>query len=149
MTRFFRHGELPLVIMALLTRQPMHAYQMLGALDDLFGDAYEPSTGTVYPAVAALEEAGLIAGEAHERRTVYHLTPLGKEALEDRQDQLARLELRTGVRTQDQDLDATLVRFTEAVRALAGHVQRTTIERVLTTALGRLEHAATKETSRS
>jgi DNA-binding PadR family transcriptional regulator len=89
----------------------MHGYQVLGELDRLFGGEYEPSTGTVYPAVTALEEEGLIVGEDDGRRTTYRLAPSGTAALEHRREALAALEVRTGVRVRpDEDLDAVLAR---------------------------------------
>src|SRR5947209_17173109 len=97
-TRFFRHGELPLVLLALVRERPMHGYQMMAELTRLFAPAYRPSPGTVYPAIDALEAEGLIAGEDVASRTVYRLTDVGRGALEDRFEKLAEIELRTGAR---------------------------------------------------
>ncbi|EUA73856.1 hypothetical protein I540_0264 [Mycobacteroides abscessus subsp. bolletii 1513] len=39
MARFFRHGELPLVLLALLAQRPMHGYELMSELSRLFGPA--------------------------------------------------------------------------------------------------------------
>ena len=116
-SRFFRHGELALVVLALLERQPMHGYQLIAELEALFGDDYEPSTGTVYPAVRALADEGLVASSEQGRRAVYSLTAVGRRALDKRSEQLASLELRTGVRIRDAaELDRLLVRARDAAK---------------------------------
>src|SRR5947208_16612159 len=109
--RFFRHGELPLVLLALLADRPMHGYEVMSELTRLFGPAYRPSPGTVYPAVDALEAEGLLDGDAHDGRTTYRTTEAGDEALAERADALAALEQRTGVRVRESDsLEPTLAR---------------------------------------
>jgi DNA-binding PadR family transcriptional regulator len=121
--RFFRHGELHLVILVLLTGRPLHGYELMGELTRLFGPAYQPSPGSVYPAVKALAEEGLIAPEADGERTRYRATAVGERAVADRRDDLMRLEERTGVRLGgDDDLEHALDRFGARVRAVAGRV---------------------------
>lgn len=118
--RFFRHGELPLVILALLDRRPMHTYQLLAELDRLFGDEYEPSTGSVYPAVSLLRSEGLLEADTRGSRAVNRLTERGRRALSSRRDDLAGLEIRTGVRLQDTaSVEAVLDGFVRRVRHLA------------------------------
>jgi DNA-binding PadR family transcriptional regulator len=135
-TRFFRHGELALVVLALLERQPMHGYQLIAELEALFGDAYEPSTGTIYPAVRALADEGLVSGSDDGRRAVYSLTAVGRRALDKRSEQLAALELRTGARIRRAgELDRLLVRARDA----AVHVDEEKALVVLTRAVEELE----------
>jgi DNA-binding PadR family transcriptional regulator len=130
--RFFRHGELPLVILSLLERKPMHSYQLLVELQYLFTDDYEPSTGTVYPAVTALKEQGLISSSKGGSPTVYTLTDTGRKVLQERRELLAELELRTGARIlANGSIDSALGRFSAKVHSLAGHLDVDTIEDVL------------------
>lgn len=140
--RFFRHGELPLVILALLDRRPMHTYQLLAELDRLFGDDYEPSTGSVYPAVSALRSEDLVTSDARGLRQVNRLTPRGRRALVARRADLAGLEVRTGVRLGDgESLDAVLDGFVGRVRHLAPRVDPRQLSAVLdraTAELGRI-----------
>jgi DNA-binding PadR family transcriptional regulator len=118
--RFFRHGELPLVILALLERQPMHGYQILVELEELFGEAYEPSTGTIYPAITALAEERLIVMHKIGRLKTYRLTDLGRKALAKRADKLADLELRTDTRIRSNgSVESMVDRYTSQIRTLA------------------------------
>src|SRR3954453_5414732 len=96
--RFFRHGELPLVVLAMLADRPMHGYELMSELTRLFGPRYRPSPGSVYPALEALEAERLLEGETDSGRNTYRATEAGLEALEGRAADLAALELRTGVR---------------------------------------------------
>lgn len=129
--RFFRHGELPLVLLALLDERPMHGYELMGELARIF-PLYRPSPGSVYPAIDALEAEGLVDGEDQGGRTVYRNTRVGRRALEDRRDMLARLEVRTGTRIGQRDpLDSTLDRFSSRVRALSGRLDMARLEELL------------------
>ncbi|MDQ8045477.1 MAG: PadR family transcriptional regulator [Solirubrobacteraceae bacterium] len=123
--RFFRHGELPLVLLALLDETPRHGYEIMAELTRLFGPRYRPSPGSIYPAIEALEAEGLIRGKQTGDRVVYRPTTLGADALETRAEMLAALELRTGVHVggpTSQSLDAMLTRFKARLAPLSGHV---------------------------
>ena len=58
---------------------------MIEALRQATGGRLDMATGTIYPALRRLEEAGLIAGSwsvvAGRRRRDYRLTPAGARAL--------------------------------------------------------------------
>jgi DNA-binding PadR family transcriptional regulator len=137
--RFFRHGELALVVLALLERSPMHGYQLIAELDALFGDDYEPSTGTVYPAVRAIADEGLVSASEDGRRAVYSLTAVGRRALDKRGEQLAALELRTGTTIRaGADIDRVLVRARDAAK----HVEADKALVILTRAAEELEALA-------
>jgi DNA-binding PadR family transcriptional regulator len=138
--RFFRHGELPLVLLALLDARPMTAYDLMGELRRLFGPRYRPSPGSVYPAVDALEGETLIRGEERRGRTVYTLTDAGSEAFAERRDALAALELRTGARVgRDDSLEPVLARFRARVVPLAGSVDPDRVAAVLDRAAAEIE----------
>jgi DNA-binding PadR family transcriptional regulator len=139
--RFFRHGELPLVVLALLAERPMHGYELMSELSRLFGPRYRPSPGSVYPALEALEAERLLAGEADSGRTTYRATADGAEALEARADDLAALELRTGVCVHGADsLDAALARFKARLSPLAGRIDLAIVEPILERAAAEIEN---------
>src|SRR5882724_7541 len=102
-SRFFRHGELPLVLLTLLSDRPMHGYEVMSELARLFGPRYKPSPGSVYPAVEALEAEGLIDGHTQDGRKTYRATTTGNQAVAKRADALAALEVRTGTRVRDSE----------------------------------------------
>jgi DNA-binding PadR family transcriptional regulator len=141
--RFFRHGELPLVVLALLEREPMHGYQVLGELARVFGDAYEPSAGSVYPAIHALRDEGLVGATTAGRRSVYSLTDLGHQTLRARGEELAALELRTGVRVRlVTSVDGAIDRFATRARLLAPLLDARATEHLLEETSTRLERLA-------
>lgn len=130
--RFFRHGELPLVLLALVAQRPRHGYEIMADLTRLFGPDYRASPGSIYPAIEALEAEALIVGEPLGGKTVYRSTSAGDEALEARAELLAALELRTGVRLARGDsLEPLLARFKARLTPLSGHVDPTAVADVL------------------
>lgn len=121
--RFFKHGELPLVLIALLDQSPRHGYEIMAELKRLFGPRYRPSPGSIYPAIEALQTEGLIVGRAVNDKIVYEPTVHGQRALKDRAEMLAALELRTGVHlAESESLDALLTRFKARLAPLSGHI---------------------------
>lgn len=121
--RFFKHGELPLVLLALVAEHPRHGYEIMSELTRLFGPRYRASPGSVYPAIDALQTEGLIMGEAEADRTVYRITSTGEAALADRAELLAAIELRLDVRlAQGDSLDALLTSFKARLAPLSGRV---------------------------
>lgn len=127
--RFFKHGELPLTLLALVGEHSMHAYELMTELGRRFSPVYAPSPGSIYPAVDALEAEGLIEAIHDGPRTRYRITSVGRAALHKRAEALAALELRTGVRLGERDpVDAALDRFAAHVRELASRVDPAEIE---------------------
>ena len=56
--RMFDHGELRLVVLALLAEQPRHGYEIIKAIEDRLAGSYSPSPGVIYPTLTMLEELG-------------------------------------------------------------------------------------------
>jgi DNA-binding PadR family transcriptional regulator len=59
----------------------MYGYEIIKELKGVFGDVWEPKTGSIYPALRRLETKGLIKTELKEDREFYILTEKGSEAL--------------------------------------------------------------------
>ena len=137
---FFRYGELPLVLLALLEQRSMNGYEMLGELARLFSPGYAPSPGSVYPAVAALSRSGLIGADDDEGKKRYQLTQAGKQALAARQDQLSAMEVRCGVSLPGRsEVEAELRRLEAAVAAVSSHVTPASLLRLLRTATSQVK----------
>lgn len=137
--RFFRSGELHLVLLALIERQPRHGYELMDELSGLFGPDYTPSPGSIYPALTALEDEGLVEPTTQGDRKVFNVTDTGREALTDRAEMLAAVEARTGVGLTGGSLEGALARLTARVRAVAGDVDRAKAERILDEVGNRIE----------
>ena len=120
----------------------MHGYELMGELARLFAPSYQPSPGSVYPCIEALDGAGLIAGAAEGARRVYQLTPAGAEALLRRGHEVAAFEARTGVRISGSgDVEDALDRFAARVRAAAPFLCLATVHEILDAAAERIEGA--------
>jgi DNA-binding PadR family transcriptional regulator len=138
--RFFRHGELPLVLLALLAERPRHGYEIMAELKRLFGPRYRPSPGSVYPAIEALHAEELIDGQAHDGKTTYRVTAAGEQAIEAHRDALAALEVRTGARFGDADsIEPLLDRFRARLAPLSGRVDPQAMAAVLQRAAADIE----------
>jgi PadR family transcriptional regulator len=78
-------GHLDGLLLACLEAEPRHGYAIMEALRAGSGGQFDLPTGTVYPALRRLEQAGLIRGtwseEGGRRRRVYDLTPAGRRML--------------------------------------------------------------------
>lgn len=81
--RFFEHGDLRMVVLAMLEEQPRHGYELIKELEERTGGAYRPSPGVVYPTLAMLEDEGLIRQtEAEGGRKRFQITEDGKAELD-------------------------------------------------------------------
>jgi DNA-binding PadR family transcriptional regulator len=110
--RFFRYGELPLVLLALLRKRELHGYELMTELAGLLAPLYTPSPGSIYPALQALLAEGLVAKDEEAEPKRYRLTRTGTAALDKRLGKLAGFEERTGVRVLSAgSLDAELTRL--------------------------------------
>lgn len=137
---FFRYGELPLVLLALLQQGSMNGYEMLGELGKLFSPGYAPSPGSVYPAISALSRSGLIGAEDDSGKKRYQLTSAGEEALAMRQGQLNAIEARSGVCLHDRsEVEAELRRLETAVAAVSSRAGPAALMRILRSATGQVE----------
>ena len=75
-------GDVRAAILALLSEQPMHGYQIITELTERSGGAWHPSPGSVYPTLQAMEDQGLVTANKSEGRRVFSLTDEGRAAAE-------------------------------------------------------------------
>ncbi|WP_218054302.1 PadR family transcriptional regulator [Phenylobacterium immobile] len=93
--RVLGHGDLRLVILALIEEQPRHGYELIKALEDRTGGAYRPSPGVIYPTLSLLEDEGLIRPQNGESaRKLFELTEAGFAELEVNRAQIAAMMAR-------------------------------------------------------
>lgn len=90
--RRFDSGELRLVLLALISDQPRHGYDLIREIEERTGGAYAPSPGVVYPTLTLLTEMGLIEEQASEgAKKLYAVTPAGTAHLEENAGQVTLL----------------------------------------------------------
>jgi len=68
--------------------RPMHGYEIMKVLGDRFQGFYNPSPGTVYPALRGLLRRGYIAVRGVEQRKTYRITPKGRAFLSDHETEV-------------------------------------------------------------
>ena len=133
--QFFMPGELPLVLLDLLSDRPQGGYELLGELERRFGPGYRPSPGSVYPALSALRAEQLIAQESGGGKASYRVTAQGRHVLTEQRAVFARIEARTSAALKsDASLQLVLDRFVARICKLSGRVDRAAVERILDTA---------------
>jgi len=74
-----RRGDVRAALLALLTEQPMHGYEMIQELDQRTGGIWRPSPGSVYPTLQLLEDEGLIVSEQTDGRKRFTLSDEGRD----------------------------------------------------------------------
>ena len=95
--RMFDGGELRLVLLALIEKEPRHGYDLIKAIEEMTGGDYAPSPGAVYPTLQLLEDEGSIEeAEAEGAKKPFAATAQGLEELEDRRDEVKALLRRLG-----------------------------------------------------
>jgi DNA-binding PadR family transcriptional regulator len=75
-----RRGEIRPLILHLLTRKPMHGYEVIQELEAESGGRWRPSAGSVYPTLQQLADEGLVTSEEVDGRRTYTLTQEGRAA---------------------------------------------------------------------
>jgi DNA-binding PadR family transcriptional regulator len=85
--RMFGHGDLKLLLLALIEQEPRHGYELIRTIEDMFHGQYSPSPGTVYPTLTMLEDMGHVAVQSEQGgRKRYAITDEGRAFLEDNRD---------------------------------------------------------------
>ena len=76
--RTFEHGELRLVVLALIAERPRHGYELIKAIEDRLAGSYSPSPGVIYPTLTLLEELGHATVAQEDGKKLYAITPEGQ-----------------------------------------------------------------------
>jgi DNA-binding PadR family transcriptional regulator len=74
-------GDVRAAILVLLDEQPMHGYQIIQEITERSGGRWQPSPGSVYPTLQALQDGGLVTAQETEGKRVHQLTDDGRAAL--------------------------------------------------------------------
>ncbi len=84
--KIFERGDLKFVILRLVSKTPMHGYEVMKALERESRGYYRPSPGSVYPTLQMLEDEGYLSVEEKDGKKVYSITDEGLAYLEDNED---------------------------------------------------------------
>ena len=79
-----RRGDFRTAALLLLGEEPRNGYQLMQEVEERSGGVWRPSPGSVYPALAQLEDEGLIRSEEVDGRKLFNLTDAGRAHLDER-----------------------------------------------------------------
>lgn len=84
-----KRGNVRAAALALFAEESMNGYQIIQQISERSGGLWQPSPGSVYPALAQLEDEGLIAlQDAAGGRRAYGLTENGRTYVAEHADEL-------------------------------------------------------------
>jgi DNA-binding PadR family transcriptional regulator len=120
--RMFGQGDLRLVVLELVNTSPRHGYDIIKAIEELFGGQYAPSPGAVYPTLTLLEEQDFVTSQADAgSKKLYTITQAGKDHLAENRA----------------TVDGVMTRMKMAAEAMAGEAPPESIAQAMHT----LKHA--------
>jgi DNA-binding PadR family transcriptional regulator len=97
-----RRGDVRAAALLLLADGPRNGYQIMQEIEERSEGVWRPSPGSVYPALAQLEDEGFVRPEEVGDRRAYVLTDAGRTYVEERRDELgAPWEQMTGAVDND------------------------------------------------
>jgi DNA-binding PadR family transcriptional regulator len=81
-----RRGDIRAASLLLLAEEPRNGYGLMQVLEERSGGVWRPSPGSVYPALAQLEDEGLIRSAEHDGRKTFELTDEGRAHVEEHRE---------------------------------------------------------------
>ncbi|GAB3792127.1 PadR family transcriptional regulator [Dyella agri] len=94
--RMFGHGDLKLLLLALIEQQPRHGYELIRTIEEMFHGQYTPSPGAIYPTLAMLEDMGYVRVESEAgNRKLYAITAEGRAFLDENRAAVDAMTART------------------------------------------------------
>ena len=94
--RMLGHGDLKLLLLALIEQQPRHGYELIRTIEEMFLGQYSPSPGAIYPTLTMLEELGYASVENEQGgRKLYAITGEGRSYLDAHREAVEAIIERT------------------------------------------------------
>lgn len=107
-----KRGAVRFGILMLLAEGPKHGYQLIQELGEKSGGMWQPSPGSVYPALEKLEEHGMVTSTEEGDKKVYALTDAGRE-------KVARFKEQAPPWAMSQEIPSGVVDLRDAMAQLA------------------------------
>jgi len=114
-----KRGDVRAAALLLLAEEPRNGYQLMEEIERRSGGAWRPSPGSIYPALAQLEDEGLVRAEEEAGRRAYRLTPEGEAYVAEHRDALGSPWDDAGEGVSDELVD---------LRTLIAHVGMATLQ---------------------
>lgn len=133
-------GDVRLAVLALVSEQPRHGYEIIQEIAERSGGRWKPSPGSVYPTLSQLEDEGLVRVEQTDGRRVVHLTEAGTAYVEENREEIDKVW--TAFDGEEEDgPDAALWQQLAQLHAAAAQVTATGTPEQITTATEALTEA--------
>jgi DNA-binding PadR family transcriptional regulator len=81
-----RRGDIRTAALLLLNEEPRNGYQIMQEVEQRSDGVWRPSPGSVYPALAQLEDEGLIRSTESDGRKLFAITDDGRARVAERPD---------------------------------------------------------------
>jgi DNA-binding PadR family transcriptional regulator len=78
-----RRGDVRLALLLGLEDEPRNGYQIMQLIEERSGGRWRPSPGSVYPALAQLEDQGFVRAIERDGQRLFELTDAGREHLRE------------------------------------------------------------------
>jgi DNA-binding PadR family transcriptional regulator len=114
-----RRGDVRAAALLLLAEEPRNGYQLMEEIERRSGGAWRPSPGSIYPALAQLEDEGLVSAEETAGRRAYRLTAEGEAYVEEHREAFGSPWEEAGEGVPDELVD---------LRTLIAHVAMATLQ---------------------
>ncbi|QXQ15808.1 PadR family transcriptional regulator [Skermania piniformis] len=103
-----RRGDVRAAVLLLLAEEPRHGYELIQQIRRRSNDLWRPSPGSIYPALAQLEDEGLVLIEKVSGRKTAKLTTEGETYVAEHRTELGDpwAEVADGVDDKEVDLRA-------------------------------------------
>lgn len=79
-----RRGDVRVALLLLIAEEPRNGYQLMQTIEERSGGRWRPSPGSVYPALAQLEDEGFVRAVERDGSKVFEITDAGRAHLEQR-----------------------------------------------------------------
>ena len=83
-----RRGDVRAAALLLLAEGPRNGYQLMQEIESRSNGMWRPSAGSIYPALAQLEDEGLVRGEEKDGKRTFVLTDEGRAHVDERRTEL-------------------------------------------------------------
>ena len=83
-----RRGDVRAALLVLLDEEPRNGYGLMQELEERSQGVWRPSPGSVYPALAQLEDEGLVRADEREGRKLFSLTDAGHAHVDEHREEL-------------------------------------------------------------
>jgi DNA-binding PadR family transcriptional regulator len=88
-----RRGDVRAALLLLLAEEARNGYQLMQTIEERSGGRWRPSPGSVYPALAQLEDEGLVKAVERDGAKLFEITDAGREHVAKAHGQTAPWEM--------------------------------------------------------